>query len=350
MTTFGSADIKTPSKETLTAPVLRGRKMRFGIGDHVFLVDCLDDWSALAVSKLIATWFITTSFADTTVPDCTIRVRCGASVPRVPIGLEKFDVADGGVCHSDGETIYLDLDGSLIVIRPLAGPDVEVWIRKPYDLSSRMLAQILSQALGAAWRRCQLFLLHSAGVTPPGRNRALLIAGESGSGKSTLTFQLAKVGWGFLSDDSMLLTSGPHGVKARGLRKFFALTPNTMSAVQLETASVGPTTSVFKRRVMPEEFFPEGQIKSAPVGGILFPVVTNQPESRLKRLAPTETMARLLRLCPWACYDKPTAGANLKLFGRLAQEAPAYDLLAGNELLGNPALTAELVSTAFADL
>ena len=80
---------------------------------------------------------------------------------------------------------------------------------------------------------------------------------------------------------------------------------------------------------------------------MVFPAITHESESRIVRLEPSETMHRLMRLSPWACYDKPTAAANLKVFEALARDAAAYDLFAGKDLLGNPELTASIMSRAY---
>ena len=181
----------------------------------------------------------------------------------------------------------------------------------------------------------------------PGQDKTLLIAGESGSGKSTLTLQLAAAGWKFLSDDSIFLITRPQGIETRGLRKCFALTSDTMAAVQFETAPLATTPVAWKRRVSPDQLFPDRQVRSAFAGSIVFPAISPDSESRIVPLEPSETMQRLMRLSPWACYDKPMAAANLKVFESLARDAAAYDLFAGKDLLGKPDLSASLASRAY---
>lgn len=345
MTTSPTAEIESALGERTPTTLNSTCKLNFELAGHVFLIDCLDDWSASAVSPLVNSWLVDpVSFRSK--PDYIIRVRSAVSPPSIPVGLEQFEISDGGVCHSDGQTIYVALDRSLIVVDP-ATCEVNVWIEAHYELSSRILSQILSQALGFAWRRCRLFLLHSAGVVMPGQDKTLLIAGESGSGKSTLTLQLAAAGWKFLSDDSIFLITRPQGIETRGLRKCLALTSDTMAAVQLERAPSTATPVAWKRRVSPDQLFPDRQIKSAFAGSIVFPAVSPGSESSIVPLEPSETMHRLMRLSPWACYDKPTAAANLKVFESLARDVPAYDLLAGKDLLGKPDLTARIASRAY---
>ncbi len=57
-----------------------------------------------------------------------------------------------------------------------------------------------------------LYGLHAAGVS--WNDHGFLLAGSSGSGKTTLTCALARSGWQYLSDDTVLLQRGQSGVEA----------------------------------------------------------------------------------------------------------------------------------------
>jgi hypothetical protein len=170
-----------------------------------------------------------------------------------------------------------------------------------------------------------------------------LIAGASGSGKSTLTLQLTACGWGYLSDDTLLIERGKLGIESWGLRRFFALTADTIAAVRLPQLPAGDDVTPLKKRFTPQDFFPSGQIQSAQPGAIVFPVITFEKESRVRNLSPSEAMARLLKLCPWACYDKPTATEHLRTLGRLVRETVALDIFAGRDLLDDPVNASDLL-------
>ena len=346
MKTFPALDIDSASGQRISTLLNSTRQLYFELAGRVFMIDCLDDWSASAVSRLVNSWMVESVSTFRSGPDYILRVGSGVMPPPIPQGLEEFEISDGGICHSDGQVIYVALDGSLIAVDPTKS-EVNVWLEPRYEWSSRMLSQILSQALGFTWRRCRLFLLHSAGVVMPGQDKTLLIAGESGSGKSTLTLHLAKAGWKYLSDDSIFLITRPQGIETRGLRKSFAVTSQTMSAVQFECSPPPATPVARKRRISPDRLFPHGQVKSAFAGSIIFSRITHESESRIIPLEPSQTMQRLMRLSPWACYDKPTAAANLKVFEALARHVPAYDLFAGKDLLGNSELTESIMSRAY---
>jgi len=318
-------------------------KTLYTIAGRQILIDAQDEWAARAVSNLFSGWFLKPLAANGNVfPHATLRVRLGDTPPRIPNGLCTFQIAEGGTCHTDGQTFYLDFNGSVVSIGPGMDPGVDIWLTQRYDFGSRVLAQIISQGLSAAWRRFELYELHSAAVIPPGQEKAALIAGGSGSGKTTLTLQLASSGWNYLSDDVVLLSNDHDDLEIYALRKFFALRPHTIAALELSQVLPYVVTLAAKERVRPQSLFSGRQVEQARPHATLFPSITQRATSEMRPLTAGEAMTRLLRLCPWASYDKPTAAKHLALLARLSKECVAFELLAGTELLENQGLAAEL--------
>jgi hypothetical protein len=318
-------------------------KAIYTIAGRRIFIEAHDDWSAEAVADLFNGWFLHPLPVNGEAPsDVTVEIRCGVQSPPIPKGLFEFEIPQDGVCYTDGWTLYLDFNGSRVVIGPGLARDVHVWIKEQYDFGSKVLAQIISQAFSAVLRRCGLFEFHSAGLVPPGHDEAVLIAGGSGSGKSTLTLQLAACGWRFLSDDTLLLEKCDGGIELHALRKFFALTADTITAMRMPQLELALAVGTIKERVTPVDLFPQGQIERSKPGAIFFPAVTYAAESQVQKLTAAETMGRLLRLCPWAAYDKPTANEHLSVLGALARDNAAFDLLAGTDLLEDQTLAARL--------
>lgn len=325
----------------MLAPAL---KLLYSIAGRVLLIDAEDEWSALAAAKLLERWFLTPlSLPETAPPNATVTIRCRSNAPPVPAGLRKFEISHGGTCHTDGQTLYLDFDGSVVTIGQGSSGEVDVWLTKRYDCESEILAQVISQAFSAVLRRCGLFELHSGGVVPPNHGKAILIAGPSGSGKSTLTVQLTACGWGHLSDDTLLIEDGRQGLEAWALRRFFALTADTIAAVPLPRLPAASEFGHFKQRFSPQDFFPSNQLQCAQPGVVAFPVITFEAESRVRILTSSEAMTRLLRLCPWAVYDKATGVEHLRVLAHLASETIAVDVLAGTDFLNDPACASDLL-------
>jgi hypothetical protein len=315
----------------------------YTIAGRRILIEAEDDWSAGTVSNLFKGWFLSPLATNGGVlPDATIRIRVSGLPPQIPNGLYKFSVPERGICHTDGQIFHLDFNGSLIVIGPGTSRNVDVWLTQRYEPGSRILAQIVSQAFAAVLRRCELYELPSAGVVPPSSDKAILIAGPSGSGKSTLTMQLAACGWSYLSDDTLLLANDQQRLEVYALRQFFALTTETIAALRLSQLTVPSRTVAIKERVTPQDLFPASQINRARPGAIFFPLLTHKTVTEVRRLTAAEAMTRLLRLCPWAGYDKPTAGKHLRVLGDLSKECVAFDFHAGTDVLDRRGLAADL--------
>lgn len=277
-------------------------------------------------------------------PDASIRVNAGAPPPP-PAGLEAFETAGGGICRTDGRTYVFERHGS--AVRADGGcRGVEVWIGRGAESRERSaLARLVFEATMVALRRCGLFELHAAGVVEPRSGGGFLVIGPSGSGKSTLATQLASVGWRYLSDDALLLRGGSEAVEAYALRREFAVTEQTVAAGVLEGFEGLLKEPVpfdpLKRRFKPRDVFPEGFAESCVPRALFFPVITNEAASSARRLTQAETMRGLLRMCPWACYDRPAAAAHLGLLARLARQAAGFELHAGRDLLGDAGHSAD---------
>jgi hypothetical protein len=314
----------------------------FAVAGRFVSVECGCEESARLVRRYFEDWHVSPlDSAEGVRPDATIKVRDGEPPPPAPDGFESFEVAEGGVCRTDGRTYFFESAGSAVRVCGETPSLVEVWIGDtPHARERASLARLIFNASMTAMRRCGLFELHGAGVV--GRTGAgVLFVGPSGSGKSTLATQLAVAGWRYLSDDTLLLFDGGGSVGARALRRVFAVTEPTVASGILdgyETLLSEPVPfDVGKLRFEPQTVFPGGFVESCAPRAIFFPAVTNERESRTRKLSQAETMARLIRMCPWACYDKPAANQHLGLLARLARQADGFELLAGLDLFGDAA-------------
>ena len=176
-----------------------------------------------------------------------------------------------------------------------------------------------------------------------------MILGPSGSGKSTLTSLLAKCGWRYLSDDILLLQDCGIDLKVGAFRRFFALTAETLAAVALSQETFNKSAGSAKERISPREHFDSDPIEQATPGYMIFTNVTREPQSRLVSLTSTEAMTNLLRLCPWATYDKPTSEEHLRILARLANTSSAFVLHAGTDILNEPTLAADLIQQSIGE-
>lgn len=318
----------------------------YSVAGRVLCVDALDAWSASIVERYFRDWFLDPiPLASDVRPDATIRIGRGRPAPPLPKGLDSFRLGEGWCCHTDGRSYHLDIEGSRVLIGDAERCEVEVWVSPDAEAGSAALAQTVFNAFAGVMRRCGLFELHSAGVVEPEGGAGALLVGVSGSGKSTLTMQLAASGWGYLSDDVLLLSECEGRVEARPLRKVFAATEQTVAAAGFDAvASVTLAQGNAKLRFVPQAFFSEGHVESSFPRVLFFPAVTREESSRVGELTPAEALTRLLRMCPWASYDRPTSAAYLRVLTLLAKQCRAYDVRAGRDLLASPARAAALLA------
>ena len=322
--------------------------MIYRVAGQPLLVEAQDAWTAHAIDALFAGWYLEwEGEAAEEVSPAAIVMRSAAQAPRMPAGLHAFDVAGGGTCHTDGTTSYIDIDGSIVAIGQPGLAEVEVWTNGPLALDAPALTRVVTYALSAALRRRRLFELHSAALVHPETGGGLLIIGPSGSGKSTLTVHLAAAGWPFLTDDVLLLSREAAEVAAWPLRRCFAITSDTFAASQfLQARAALDHVSVpddDKRLFVPHGVFAADFKDKCVPRTLFFSELTGGTRSRVSRLSQGDTMARLIRMSPWSCYDRSTAAEHLAVLSALARQSTGYSLEGGKDLL-HPETSAELIA------
>ncbi|CAN5399276.1 hypothetical protein BH18ACI2_BH18ACI2_04250 [soil metagenome] len=322
----------------------------YRLASHVLRVEALDKWSARLAKEFLAGFHLTPVSEQDAGGEwsCLIRLGSEQPAPRVPSGLQSFAVPHGH-CLTDGVRYFLDVDQSLITFGVSDPNVVEVWYGQTADARHPVhLANVTAYTFQAALRRSGLFDLHAAGVEDVETGRGALIIGTSGSGKSTLTLQLAACGWRFLSDDMVALQLNEEMIAAHGLRRVFALGPETVAASTLHGLTDALGTPVAsdpsKRRLEPLSFFPGKFSPSCVPKTIWFASVTGEAVSRVEGLTKGEAMARLIRHCPWASYDVKAAPAFLNTLAKLIKQCESFALSAGRDILREPMRAAELLS------
>jgi len=293
----------------------------YAVAGRLLFIQCFDRHLAARIERLVAGWQLTPVSSPDRNPDVKISFSA-SSLPAVPRGLTEFEIADGGHCYTARDQFYLNFPESLLRLEHKNPVCVSVFICGPTDVE---LGRVTSFAVCAALRRFGLFELHAAGVVAPNTNDGVLIIGPSGSGKSTLTLKLATAGWGYLSDDELLLSVIDEEVETRGFRSFFAL------AAPASVRGVGP--GCFKTCFEPAGVFAAPAVSSVAPRFVLFASISGLKETQIAPLNQAETMSRLIRACPWATYDAAVAAAHLQLLSRLARQAQGFELRAGTDLL-----------------
>jgi hypothetical protein len=323
----------------------------YAISDRCLLIEAHDPAAAGIFTSLFERWYYEkTRTEEALVGDVSVIIEDPASPrPTIPDDFLSFALPGDGTCHSDGDDLLLEFGGCLILLDARAPREARVWVEKGLNETSAAAANVVSFAVSAVLRRCGVYEIHSGAFREPSCGRSGLIIGPSGSGKSTLTLQLAAQGWGYLSDDALLLNDTSDGVKARGVRRDFAITAETLAASGVSGAqlqcTVPDTYDSSKQRLSPRELFPAGFVESCVPTSLIFSELTNDRETRIERLSRSQSMARLIRMCPWASYDKISAEDHLGLLARLARQASGFALYAGRDLLLDTGRASRLISS-----
>jgi len=292
----------------------------YAVAGRLLFIQSFDRHLAARIERLFGGWQLTPIAFPDRSPDVTFSFSFREALPEVPHGLTELEVAEGGRSYTGVHELYLQFSNSLLRLKEGNPVCVSVSVCGPTDAE---LGRVTSFAVCAALRRFGLFELHAAGVVVPKTNDGLLIVGPSGSGKSTLTHKLATAGWGYLSDDELLLSVVGQTVEARGFRSFFALAPAAAAV------AAGDLKTCFE----PSRVFAAPSVSSVAPRYLFFASISGSKETRVSLLSQTETMKRLLHACPWATYDTAVAGQHLQLLSRLARQARGCELQAGTDLL-----------------
>ena len=324
------------------------RRTIYRVAGQSLLVEAQDPWAANLIEKLFAGWYVIPDVEAKEEPSApALVIRSGEKPPPIPAGLHEFEIAGSGICYTDGKTSYIDIEGSIVAIYKLGVAPVEVWTNSSLELQSPTLTRVVTYALAAALRRRRLFELHSGAVVNPETEKGVLIIGPSGSGKSTLTVQLAAAGWPFLTDDVLLLSAERAEVKAWPLRRCFAITSETFAAsnflqtrTSLDYLTAQPEE---KKQFVPHNVF-AGKFKESCIPQTLFfSQLDGGEHSNVLPLSSSETMARLIRMNPWSCYDRSTAAEHLAVLSALVKQSRSFSLRAGKDLL-DPQISASLIA------
>ncbi|HYJ80683.1 MAG TPA: hypothetical protein VEW03_13805 [Longimicrobiaceae bacterium] len=189
-----------------------------------------------------------------------------------------------------------------------ADPDAVAW--DLYSMATLSAALLLGR-MGRA-------LAHTAAVVAPGGG-AWLLAGDAFAGKTTTCANLAESGWGYVSDDHLVLYRGADGeVRVEGWPRRFHVDEGWEAGAPVRR----------RGELDPHARWPGRWRRTAPLAGLLFPRVDAELPTALAPLPAADALAALMRQSPWLLADFASAGEVLGLL-RAACERPAFTLRLG---------------------
>jgi hypothetical protein len=219
----------------------------------------------------------------------------------------------GGLPASGG-VVSLDVGRARLYADPAQNGEAAADIYSMLTVSAALLLTSLGRAL-----------VHAAAVVDPD-GAAWILAGDARSGKSTTCVTLASAGWEYLSDDQVVLAAnGADGVRVSGwLRPF-----------HLDTAAPGREPTGERREVLPAELGLTRWRRSAPLAGVILPVVLASQPTRLVPVPAADALAGLVRQSPWLLACPRAAPRVFALLARAAGGA-SYRLELGLDTFRRP--------------
>lgn len=200
------------------------------------------------------------------------------------------------------------------------------------------LAHLVQQLNRGAVQRCGDLAVHAGVFTR--RGRLVAVPAVSGAGKSTLTAAACRSGWGYVSDEALVLASGEGTVRA--YPKPVTLSTWSAAATGLTAASLhrAPTSDTGERELIiaPRHLGP-APVALPLLSDIVVPV-RGAGHTGLTSLPGTGIVALLLGLS-FNHYHDP--GAALVLVGALARRVRLWRLDYEDPLEAAELLTAELL-------
>jgi hypothetical protein len=319
----------------------------YSVADRILGITGVDEPVLnLAHDFLSGYYFNPTNLSATDQPVHLIEIHKSQPPASTPAA-SSFEIEDGH-CFATADQITLEVNGSTIIVGPPQLRRTDIWLsdstagRHPLALNN-----VILYAVQGALRRGGLYQFH-AGCVLAKDGGAILLVGDSGCGKSTLTATLLLNGWRFVSDDNLLLRESAAGIEAWALRRYFTFDQATLKACHLDvfTEAVGNRVpgKEEKFRFYARQAFPEQFVDSCIPGAIVFPQVTSEASSRIEPLKQADSLARLIRQCPWATCDAAAAPDHLQALSKLARQTRSYTLFAGQDVFEQPASIAELMA------
>jgi hypothetical protein len=309
----------------------------------VALVSDSDRW-AKALEPLLASLPFRRLTQRSGRADITIRVS----------GIVDFDpdsVTAGQANHCFGVDIYhraedvVITDGaSVFIVQPSQRAGTLYlhgsYLQKPLRVRLNLFLIGLIELLASGG----YYDLHAAALVH--EDKGYLFVGESGSGKSTTALTLVRQGWHYVSDDAVLLQDQPGAIKALSFRKTFNIDAHlTNNFPEIRHHLLGPVTTDNPKRFLDVERVYGNRFEQSCIPArLIFTALSSEASTTLVPLSSTEALVGLIRQSPSLAFRRNQVSPHLEMLRRLAEQASAHRLKAGQDVYQAPEKLADLLS------
>ncbi|TGP23988.1 MULTISPECIES: serine kinase [unclassified Mesorhizobium] len=230
-------------------------------------------------------------------PGFRIDIRETSALPENPAGKLAFDgeVPLDGHCRiiDAGDIVHLVFPGLQTASIHACEGSAEIRVHPDSKVKWTLLMMVLDAALDAGGQH----MLHTAGLTLPGREALVLVHAPSGTGKSTTSMALASLGFGLCSDDVMILGAKAGGVTAWGMPRKVKIHRNTAAMLPFLAPCLGDKWDAEGEQAVSLERLAEiirvEDVRARPVAALLHLARSADGQTRLMPMARTDAMVAL---------------------------------------------------------
>ncbi|CDX57337.1 conserved hypothetical protein [Mesorhizobium plurifarium] len=169
----------------------------------------------------------------------------------------------------------------------------EIRLHPDSKIKWTLLMMVLDAALDADGQH----MLHTAGLTLPGKDGLVLIHAPSGTGKSTTSLALASRGFGLCSDDVMILNARAEGITAWGMPRRVKVHRNTAVMLPFVAPCLGEKWDAEGEQSVSLDCLGKiirvEDVRARPVAALLHLARSADAETRLLPMARTDAMVAL---------------------------------------------------------
>jgi hypothetical protein len=291
----------------------------------------------------------------TSLPFRRLTQRSGRADITIGVsGIVDFDpesVTAGHATHCFGVDIYhraedvVITDGaSVFVVQPNQRAGTLYLHRSYRNMPLRVQLNLFLIGLIELLASCGYYDLHAAALVH--EDKGYLFVGEPGSGKSTTALTLVRQGWHYISDDAVLLQDQPGAIKALSFRKTFNIDAHlTNYFPEIRHHLLGPVTADNPKRFLDVEHVYGNRFRPACIPSrLIFTTLSSEVGTTLVPLSSTEALVGLIKQSPSLAFRRNQASPHLEMLKRLAEQASAYRLKAGQDVYRAPERLADRLS------
>lgn len=289
--------------------------------------------------------------ADSAAPEegaPTLRLsvdRFNGRDPVIPRQAREILRTGGGPEPKADEESYLTLGRSVFHLRPAQSAGTVTLAPCFAEQSALDRANFWICGVLKLLRPHGVYSLHAAALVAP-KQQGVLIVAPSSSGKSTLTIGLIRAGWGYLSDDAVLLCHRLGRIEVLALRKDFFVDADAAGRYpDLPLGKAEPDSTGGERcPINMQKAFPGQYVSHCIPRLLLFPRIVARERSCLRPLDRIAALGRLLDESGPALFDRATMDQHLAVIKGLVQQAACFEIESGRDLYQNPAGLADLLA------